>query len=88
MPAMPMRVLKGLSRKATLVLIKSCTLSNPMNLDLALFHSSPLELVALSTLNAKFSQALCSYPEVVLPVRRYTDCITTLYKTLFITIAL
>ena len=87
-PAILVRVLKGLPHEATLVSTKPCTPLDPTNLDLALLHSSPLELVALFYLNAKFSQALRSYPDIVSLVYRYADHMMGLCEILSTTVAL
>ena len=84
---MPMRILKDLPRETSLVATKPRTPPENPALDLSLLHSSPPEPVELLKSNKRFNEALRENPQVVSPIRRYTERMTTLCESQNTTIA-
>ncbi len=87
-PAMPMRVLNGLSKDSPPPAYTAPTPSAITNLDHSLLQSSPPEAVELSQSNKRFTETLRECLDVVSPVKRYAERMTRLCESQNATIAL
>ena len=84
----PIQILRSFLYKTILNVIKMQTFNKNPILNLSLLYNLSPETINLFKSNKKFNKILYKNPQIILPIKCYTEHITILYKTQNITITM